>query len=59
VYAPELYPDPGGVWYERTHLEVLFNEQVLESLTPINPAATVEVTVDTDTGLTETFQIGT
>ena len=59
VYAPELYPDPGGVWYERTHVEVLFNEQVLESLTPIGPASTVEVTIDTDSGLTETFQVGT
>jgi hypothetical protein len=59
VYAPELYPDPGGVWYERTHVEVLFNEQVSESLTPISAAGTVEVTVDTDTGQTTTFQIGT
>ena len=59
VYAPELYPDPGGVWYERTHLEVLFNEQVSESLTPVGAASTVEVTVDTDTGQTRTFQVGT
>ena len=59
VYAPELFPDPGGVWYERTHVEVLFNEQVSESLTPIAPASTVEVTIDTDSGLTETFQVGT
>ena len=59
VYAPELYPDTGGVWYERTDVELRFNEQVFESLTPIDTAATVEITVDTDTGQTTTFQVGT
>ena len=56
--VPELHPDPGGVWYERTDVELSFNEQVSESLTPIIPAETVDVALVTDSGLTATFEIG-
>lgn len=57
MYAPELFPDPGGVWYERTDVEVYFNEQVSESLAPVTPAEEVVVTVDTDAGDSRTFTI--
>ena len=55
VRAPELFE---RLWYERTDVELEFNEQVSESILE-TPAESVVVTVDTNTGQSETFRIGT
>jgi len=53
VYAPELFQSQ---WWERADLTLRFNELVLES-TPVDSAAGVDVSVKTDTGQSQSFEI--
>lgn len=52
-YAPELFQ---GQWWERADLHLKYNELVTET-TPTSSAAGVDVTIDTDTGQSESFEI--
>ncbi len=54
MYAPEIFQ---GQWWKRTDLRVQFNELVTETTTA-DTAAGVDVTILTDTGITEEFVIG-
>ena len=54
-YVPELF---SGQWWKRADIDIKFNEQVNESIT-VASAAGVDVTIITDTGLTDEFTIGT
>lgn len=52
-YLPELYQ---GQWWQRADVDLRFNELVNESII-VSSAAGVNVTLDTDTGLSETVSI--
>jgi hypothetical protein len=56
IYSKENFQ---GQWWPRADVEFLCNEAVTETLAPLIPAESVDVTVYTDTGLTTEIPIGT
>jgi hypothetical protein len=54
--APEIYPSPGGEWFERVDMQAMFNEIIIRNVT-VPSIGSADVTILTDTGATENVTI--